>query len=165
LHYERGEYLLSEMKQYIADLLLSRIRRIGLTAEGAAERWNKVALRCYERCQHFSPPSPQPLPFTLSDILSRGITSFYPTPRHVLLNEHSYMIARLCCSILRIQITGCSVCMSMSFLLCPEFSAHEHRNVCVGLLIGSETRITERRAMTEHCPLSAYVKYVWRFES
>jgi len=54
LHYERGEYeyLLSEMKQYIAGLLFSQIQRIGLVVEGEAERWNRVALRRCERFQH-----------------------------------------------------------------------------------------------------------------
>lgn len=92
--------------------------------------------------------------FTLLDILSRGITSFYPTPRHVLLNEHSYMIARLCCCALGIQITGYSICMCTQFLLDPEFSTHERRNGCVGLMLGSETRVTETdmpRQNTAHC--------------
>jgi hypothetical protein len=51
--------LLSEMK---AGLVFSQIQRIAFTLEEIAERMKKIALRCHERCQQFSP---------LSDSLSR----------------------------------------------------------------------------------------------
>jgi hypothetical protein len=98
----------------------------------------------------YSPPDPPPS-ITLSDILSRGITSFYPTPRHVLLNEHSYTYDR---SLACVAPSGYSVCMSTQFLLGLEFSTHEHRNGRVGLLLRSETRVTETDAPREnivHC--------------